>query len=179
MTYDIEEDGHTTVSKSELIWLFGFFATLIVFTTVDVIEDWNENIPLRHIIPEIVVALFSVFSVSYIFRKFAKNRKETFSKIKTELQQAKQTATDWKNKAQTLKSGISQAISEQLEKWELTKSEQEIAFLLIKGLSTKEIAEIRETSEGTIRLQCSVIYKKSGLPGRAQLSAFFLEDLLI
>jgi DNA-binding CsgD family transcriptional regulator len=60
----------------------------------------------------------------------------------------------------------------------LTVSEKEVAFLLLKGLSLKEIAAIRETSEKTARAQSTAIYEKSGLAGRSELAAFFLEDLL-
>nr|HMN69592.1 helix-turn-helix transcriptional regulator [Bdellovibrionales bacterium] len=66
----------------------------------------------------------------------------------------------------------------QLTSWKLTISEKEVAFLLLKGLSLKEIAEIRKTSEKTARAQSTAIYEKSGLSGRSELAAFFLEDLL-
>jgi DNA-binding NarL/FixJ family response regulator len=51
--------------------------------------------------------------------------------------------------------------------------------LLLKGLSHKEIAAVRSTSERTIREQARAVYRKAGLPGRSALSAFFLEDLLL
>ena len=47
-----------------------------------------------------------------------------------------------------------------------------------KGLSLKEISTVRSTSERTVRTQARALYGKSGLEGRAALSAFFLEDLL-
>jgi DNA-binding NarL/FixJ family response regulator len=43
----------------------------------------------------------------------------------------------------------------------------------------KEIAEARQVAERTTRQQATVIYGKTGLSGRASLSAFFLEDLLL
>jgi DNA-binding NarL/FixJ family response regulator len=54
-----------------------------------------------------------------------------------------------------------------------------VALLLLKGLAHKEIADARETSERTVRQQSLAIYRKAGLSGRAELSAFFLEDLLL
>jgi DNA-binding NarL/FixJ family response regulator len=53
------------------------------------------------------------------------------------------------------------------------------AFLLLKGFSLKEVAEVRGTTERTARTQSATIYTKAGLSNRAQLSAFFLEDLLL
>lgn len=35
------------------------------------------------------------------------------------------------------------------------------------------------TTEKTVRTQCSSIYVKADISGRPQLSAFFLEDLLV
>jgi DNA-binding NarL/FixJ family response regulator len=61
----------------------------------------------------------------------------------------------------------------------LTEAEREVALLLLKGLSNKEIAAVRAASERTVsREQAQSIYSKAGLTGRATLSAFFLEDLL-
>ena len=60
----------------------------------------------------------------------------------------------------------------------MSAAEKEVAFLLLKGLSLKEIAIARRTSEKTARVQSSAVYAKSGLAGRSELSAFFLEDLL-
>ena len=51
-------------------------------------------------------------------------------------------------------------------------------MLLLKGLSHKEVADARGTSERTARGQARSVYHKAGLDSRAALSAFFLEDLL-
>jgi DNA-binding NarL/FixJ family response regulator len=52
-------------------------------------------------------------------------------------------------------------------------------LLLLKGLSHREIGELRRTSEATVRQQALAVYRKAGLRGRTELSAFFLEDLLL
>ncbi len=62
--------------------------------------------------------------------------------------------------------------------WKLSASEREIALLLIKGLSIQEIADIRVTKPGTIKSQCSAIYRKAEVKGRNELVAYFVEDLL-
>ena len=60
-----------------------------------------------------------------------------------------------------------------------TSAEREVSLFLLKGLSTKEIAAARRTSDQTVRQQARAIYAKAGLSGRAELAAFFLEDLLL
>ena len=72
---------------------------------------------------------------------------------------------------------LSKAIDTQFQAWRLTAAEADIAGLMLKGVSQKEISLARDTTEATIRQQAQSIYRKSGLSGRAELSAYFLESL--
>ena len=72
---------------------------------------------------------------------------------------------------------LGQAIEDQFRQWRLTGAEIDVAGLMLKGMSLKEIAIARYTSEATIRQQAQAIYRKSGLSGRAELAAYFLESL--
>ena len=74
--------------------------------------------------------------------------------------------------------GLGDEIDKQFDKWGLTAAEREVAMLILKGLRHKEIAVARNTTEGTVRQQALMVYKKAGLDGRTDLAAFFLEDLL-
>jgi DNA-binding NarL/FixJ family response regulator len=67
---------------------------------------------------------------------------------------------------------------DQFRQWGLSPSESEIALLLIKGLSMKEVAEARQVKEKTIRQQATSVYAKSGYAGRHELVAHFIEDLM-
>jgi len=69
-------------------------------------------------------------------------------------------------------------VRDQMARWGLTAAETEVARLLLLGLSMKDIAVARGTSERTAREQAQAVYRKGHLAGRAELSAFFLEDLL-
>lgn len=66
-----------------------------------------------------------------------------------------------------------------MQTWSLSTAEKEIALLSLKGLSNIEISNIRNTSDATTRQQMTSILKKSNLKSRSELSAFFLEDLLV
>jgi DNA-binding CsgD family transcriptional regulator len=84
----------------------------------------------------------------------------------------------WRDETRALLKGLGEAIDRQFLTWKLSEAEREVGLLILKGLSLKEIAAVRVTSERTIRAQARSIYAKAGLSGRAALSAFFLEDLL-
>jgi len=75
--------------------------------------------------------------------------------------------------------GIHAQIEKEFDQWSLTLAEREIALLLLKGLRLKEIADMRGTSERTVRQQAQAVYKKAGLVGRSDLAAYFLEDFLL
>ena len=94
------------------------------------------------------------------------------------LQVYKRLSERWRTEARSHLDGLGAAIDVQFSRWNLTEAEREVALLLLKGLSTKEIAQVRAASERTVREQARAVYTKSTLTGRAALSAFFLEDLL-
>ena len=83
----------------------------------------------------------------------------------------------WREQRRGEIAALSRAIEDQFRAWHLTGAEIDIAGLMLKGASLKEIALARDTSEATIRQQAQSIYRKSGLSGRAELSAYFLESL--
>ncbi len=69
-------------------------------------------------------------------------------------------------------------LDQNFEEWALTPSERDVALLAIKGLSLAEIADIRQTKQGTIKAQCNAIYQKAGVSGRPQLLSLFIEELM-
>ena len=62
--------------------------------------------------------------------------------------------------------------------WGFSRSEQEIAWLLLKGFSFAEVAGLRGVQERTVRQQATAIYAKSGCKNRNEFLAHFIEDLL-
>jgi DNA-binding CsgD family transcriptional regulator len=73
---------------------------------------------------------------------------------------------------------FSQVMAEHFAEWGLTPAERDVAIFLVKGLSTREIAELRGTSEGTVKAQTNAIYRKANVTGRTQLLSTFIEDLM-
>ena len=69
-------------------------------------------------------------------------------------------------------------LNDQFREWGLTPAERDVALFSIKGLSTQEIARLRNTSEGTVKAQSNAIYRKAGVSGRAQLLGLFIEELM-
>jgi DNA-binding CsgD family transcriptional regulator len=133
---------------------------------------------------DLVLALIEIFpvvlmsvGVVLLFRLSYRQREEQRALIR-DLDLARAQGQRWRSEARALIDGLGEAIDAQFSRWNLTEAEREVALLLLKGLSLKEIATVRATSERTVRAQARSLYSKAGLTGRAALSAFFLEDLL-
>jgi DNA-binding CsgD family transcriptional regulator len=83
-----------------------------------------------------------------------------------------------RGKAARLSGELLAVMRGEFEEWGLSTSESEVALLLIKGLSMREISNAREVKEKTIRQQATSVYAKSGCAGRHELVARFIEDLM-
>jgi DNA-binding CsgD family transcriptional regulator len=126
---------------------------------------------------EIVPVVATSVGVALLFRVSERQRDEHLRVIR-DLELARVQGQRWRTESRTLLNGLGEAIEGQFSRWNLTEAEREVALLLLKGLSSKEVATVRAVSERTVREQARSIYSKTGLTGRAALSAFFLEDLL-
>lgn len=154
--------------------LFG----IVIMVFLDLFTDSSEGISWGHFIVEgsaglaAIAGLFFLMKESFLVKHSLEDERKNFSDFKVE-------AEAWKVQSKKYLEGLSQVIDQQLSDWKLSVSEKEVAFLLLKGLSLKEVAQVRNTSEKTARAQSIAVYAKSGLTGRSELAAFFLEDLLL
>lgn len=159
-------------------FIMAVLVVIVATVTIDLVTDFSEGVQFWHVLIEgatAVAALAGVFLMlkgSLALKRSLADEKKTSSALKIE-------AERWRSEYKKTIEGLSQAIDTQLTTWGLTRSEKEVAFLLLKGLSLKEIAEIRKTAEKTARSQSIAVYAKASLSGRSELAAFFLEDLLL
>lgn len=153
-------------------------AGIALFIGIELVEEPGK--PLFELMLELVkitpVVITSV-GVAVLFRLTRRQRDDHLQVIR-DLEIARLQGQRWRSESRSLLNGLGQAIDVQFTRWSLTDAEREVALLLLKGLSTKEIAAVRGGSERTVREHARAIYSKAGLTGRAALSAFFLEDLL-
>lgn len=165
------------MNRKERILIITILAIVAFMVAVDLMIDSKEGVAIWHVLVEGSTGLAALFGIFY-FIKGSYQLQHKLSDSLNENIQLKKEASDWKIEANKYIEGLSKSIDLQLSKWNLSNAEKEVALLLLKGLSLKEIAEIRNTTEKTARVQSIAIYSKSGLAGRSELAAFFLEDLL-
>ena len=66
---------------------------------------------------------------------------------------------------------ISKQIISRLNGFDLTKRQQDIAILVIRGLSNKEIAERLDICEQTVKDYLHDVFKKMEISSRSELTA--------
>ena len=147
--------------------LFGLITLLMLGDLVD--DAGSGRADTLHLILEGLVMLAAGAGVLRLWNSAVSARREAA--------QAQAAARKWETEAHDVLQGLGAAIARQLADWGLTSAEQEVAILLLKGLSHKEVASARDTSERTVRQQALVVYRKAGVHSRAELSAFFLRAL--
>ena len=153
---------------------------VILFSAIfDYFEDIAEGSTYINLLFDTFLNLFVMGTLLYIWRKRPSATQSRNQHLEQVLKRSNKDLKRWQDKASELLRGLGEKINEQLDDWHLSQAEKEVALLLIKGLSTKELANYRGTSEKTVRQQASQIYAKANLDNRAELAAFFLEDLLL
>ncbi len=163
----------------------GVLGTIVLLAAIDVIGDLAEGTTLGHVLIEAIVILTGLVGLVFTGRYLAfLQGQERALRAQAEglAQQLRATAAEaarWRNESREILAGLGSAIDRQFVRWQLTAAEKEVALLLLKGLSHKEVAEVRGVNEATVRQQARAVYKKAAVSGRAELSAFFLEDLLL
>lgn len=154
--------------------LFGIAAAAGIDLALDAPSSWVSF----HAIYELVIIAGALVMATALWLGWARAERSVAA-MRRSLAERGAEADAWRARAHTALAGLSGAIDEQFRTWKLTPTEREIALELLKGRSHKEIAAATGRSERTVRQHAVVIYQKSGLGGRAELGAFFLEGLML
>lgn len=165
---------HVEQSDPPERWWLGALAAVALLIGVDVVVDYTEGHSV-HIVLEIVAMLVVLTVVGAMMHR----RELRIGNLARDLTRSRREAERWRAEAEHALKGLGAAIDAQFDRWELTPAEREVGLLLLKGLSLRDVAGARGTSERTARDQARAIYRKAGLAGRSELAAFFLEDLLL
>ncbi len=124
----------------------------------------------------ILLTIAAAVGVAMLGQRMQAQHVEKLALIR-DLESARSQGEHWRTKVESYMAGIRVEMEKQFGEWGLTTAEQEIGLLMLKGLSHKEIAVLRGTSEATVRQQAQSIYGKSDLPGKTAFSAYFLDDV--
>lgn len=158
--------------------LTGLLGAFALGGAIDLILDQPATLLSFHVLFELGTLSLSLMAIAYLWLGW-RNSLETAEQARRDLVAGRAERDAWRSRAEKLLRGLGEEIDRQLRKWKLTPAERGTAILILKGYGHKEIASLQGKSERTVRQHAVAVYRKSGLSGRADLSAFFLEDLLL
>ena len=163
--------GRQTIFAIFVFFVFGTSAIEIgsEFAAGETFSEMADDL-MRFILSAIVLGVFA-----YEYRA----QQKELRKLSKQLSGFSGGLSRLEPKTERIASQYRSVMQRQFEAWQLTESEQDVVILMLKGLSLREVAELRETREKTVRQQASTIYRKAGVGGRNELAAWFLEDLLV
>lgn len=145
------------INLATSIALISFF---FIDIAIDLIEQEDNSI---HFYLEVLFVFAMIFLFIFQIREFKVLRGEIAST---------------NEKLLILKKGTTELINSQINLLKFTAAETDIAWLLIKGTSYKDIAKYRNVSERTVNQQVTGIFKKSNVCNRHEFITSFIEDLM-
>jgi DNA-binding CsgD family transcriptional regulator len=158
----------------------GILLLVVVGTAVDLALDDPESWWSVHVLFEVALMAISLGLATWLWLRWwraSRSLAEFRAATAARQQSFEREREEWRAQTRGLLEGLAVAVDRQFDQWRLTATEREVALLLLKGYGHKQIAARTGRSERTVRQHAVAVYQKSGLSGRAELAAFFLEDL--
>jgi DNA-binding CsgD family transcriptional regulator len=158
--------------------LSALLLAIAAWGVVDLVLDRPRHWLSAHVLIESGFVLLTSGSVVYLWLGWMQARR-SLGQARDRLAVNEAEREHWRARATRLLHGLGVEMDAQFDRWSLTPAERQVALLILKGLGHKEVAAVLDRSERTVRQHAVSVYRKSGLAGRAELAAFFLEDLLL
>ena len=159
-----------TLFAGFVLFVFGTSAAEIIF-------EFAAGETLGSMADDLARFALSAFVLAVFVYEFLAQQ-QALRELRGQLNKARGQLAQLDTKSQKLASQYRAVMQKQFDAWHLTASEQDVVIGLLKGLSFREIAELRETREKTVRQQASSVYRKAGVASRNELAAWFFEDML-
>lgn len=155
-----------------------FLLVIVVAGTTDIVLDAPTRLFSVHVMVEVGLVLASLGTAVYLGRGWLAER-ELLRVVRDRESALRAEQQAWREANRALLDGLAMEVDRQFEDWGLSGAERDTALMLLKGFSMARIAKLTGRSERTVRQHAVSVYRKSGLSGRAELSGFFLGDLLL
>ncbi len=157
------------------------FAVIMLFvfgiSGFEIFREFANGETLVTMADDVCWFVFSAILLTFFVLEYV-TQQRALKALRVQLKQVRGRLAQVDPRSQQLASQYRAVMQKQFDEWLLTTSEQDVVILLLKGLSFREIASLRETQEKTVRQQASSVYRKAGVTSRHELAAWFFEDML-
>ncbi|HEY8483851.1 MAG TPA: LuxR C-terminal-related transcriptional regulator [Longimicrobiales bacterium] len=152
--------------------------SILVGGTIDLIMDRPRTLLSFHVFYELLMICGAALMALTLWWGWWRAERSA-GELRRRLAAVRAENEAWRETARHALKGLAEAIAAQFDAWQLTPAEREVALLLLKGYSHKQVAKVTGRSERTARQHAAAVYEKAGLRNRAELAAYFLGDLLL
>ncbi|MGZ8457472.1 MAG: helix-turn-helix transcriptional regulator [Gemmatirosa sp.] len=152
--------------------------SIIVGGTADLLMDDPETWLSFHVVFEVLMIAGALLMATTLWLGWWRSA-HAATALHVRLAEQAEERDRWRATSHEAMEGLGRAIDAQFDEWRLTPAEREVALLLLKGYGHKQVAIATGRGERTARQHAGVVYEKAGLGGRAELAAFFLQDLML
>jgi DNA-binding NarL/FixJ family response regulator len=170
------EDDELESSPRLRLLVVGLMVAVAIIGAVDLYLDQPESWFGPHVLIELSLIVVSAGTALFLTRGWVRAEARLAGASRS-LVEREAERDAWRARAESSLTGLGQAIDAQCTAWGLTPAEREVAVMILKGLGHKQIAAATGRSERTVRQHAVAVYQKSGIGGRAELAAFFLDGL--
>ena len=152
--------------------------SIIVGGTIDLVMDQPERWLSFHVLFETLMIAGALLMATTLWLGWRRSA-HSAAALRESLERQREERDAWKASAQAALEGLGRALDAQFRNWRLTPTERQVALMLLKGYEHKVIAALTGRSERTVRQHAGAVYEKAGLAGRAELAAYFLNDVML
>ncbi len=159
-------------------WAFAAFVLFVFGTSsAEIISEFSDGESLDSMADDLSRFVLSVFVLGVFVHEFRAQRR-ALADLRHQLTKARGQFAGFDSRSQEIANQYRAVMQKQFDAWQLTASEQDVVIGMLKGLSFREIAGLRDTREKTGRQQATSVYRKAGVASRNELAAWFFEDML-
>ena len=151
-------------SERTIRWLLaglglGSFALLLL---LEIATEGDELAPFDLLVDaaSILLTIAAAVGVALLAQRLQAQHEERMALIR-DLAIARAEGDGWRSQVRSHLAGLKAGMDRQFQAWGMTAAEREVGLLILKGLSHKEIAALRATTEATVRQQAQAIYRKA------------------
>lgn len=182
MTDRIRDRVGSAEPQLMVVWMLLLVA---VGGALDLALDAPERWLSAHVLFDLALMMTSLGFAGFLWRQWWRtaraldSTRRSLAATALALEERRAERDAWRRSADRAIRGFGEAVDRQFDVWGLTPAEREVALMVLKGYGHKQIAACTGRSERTVRQHAVTVYQKSGLAGRAELAAFFLDDLIV
>lgn len=168
--------GSTHLSAKQ--WVLVIFVIVVFATnTIEIVSEFSAGEALATMWDDIFWVALSTGCVFFYLYERRINKAEV-NELRAYLNNARGKLAEIDDHSVEIGNQYRAVMQKQFDAWKLSTSEQDIVIYMLKGLTFREIAGLRDTREKTVRQQASAVYRKAGVTSRGELTAWFFEDML-